>query len=73
MFFPAGAEKERGELALPEAYRRSVLTLDGLILRILLILPILLILLILLDSLQVFSYTGQHKLNTVPYLLGKSI
>ena len=67
MFFPASAEKERGELALPEAYRRPVLTLDGLILRILLILSILL------DSLQVFFYTGQDKLNTVPYLLSKSI
>ena len=67
MFFPAGAVKERGELALPEAYRRPGLTLDGLILRILLIL------LILLDSLQVFFYTGQDKLNTVPYLPSKSI
>ena len=67
MFFPASAEKERGELALPEAYRLPVLTPDGLILRILLIL------LILLDSLQVFFYTGQDKLNTVPYLLSKSI
>ena len=64
MFFPAGAEKEGGELALPEAYRRPVLTLHGLIL---LILPILL------DSLRVFSYTGQDKLNTVPDLSSKSI
>jgi hypothetical protein len=55
---------------LPEAYRRPVLTLHGLIL---LILAILLIPLILLDSLPVFSYTGQDKLNTVPDLPSKSI
>ncbi len=62
---PYGSPNEVFNTAnVPQAYRQPVLTLDGLIL---------LILLILLDSLQVFSYTGQDKLNTGPYLLSKSI